>query len=84
MRKKLIKIIKEAGDVADAVGMKDWVIKDIADAIIKNGLLKDNKIYQLEFHGYGDWRCPKCGKHFGGYFEANYCSNCGIKFKKEQ
>ena len=38
MKKKLIKIIKEAGDVADAVGMKDWVIEDIADAIINSKL----------------------------------------------
>lgn len=40
-RDKLIDIIKDAGCVAEAVGMKDWVIEDIADAIIESGLLKD-------------------------------------------
>lgn len=37
-RNNLIEIIKEAGDVANAVGMKDWVVEDIADAIINSGL----------------------------------------------
>lgn len=49
--------------------------------LIEQDLLKDNNTYQLEYHGYGDWRCPKCGKHFGGYVLDNYCSNCGIKFE---
>ena len=58
--------------------------EDIIKLLIEQDLLKDNKAYYLEFKGYGDWRCPKCGKHFGGYFEANYCSDCGIKFNKEK
>lgn len=37
-RENLIKIIKEAGDIANAVGLKDWVIEDITDAIINSKL----------------------------------------------
>lgn len=57
------------------------IAEDTVEFLIEQDLLKDNKAYQLECHGYGDWRCPKCGKHFGGYVLDNYCSNCGIKFE---
>ena len=60
----------------------DDVAEDTIEFLIKQDLLKDNNAYSLEFKGYGDWRCPKCGKHFGGYFGDNYCSNCGIKFER--
>lgn len=59
------------------------IVEDTVEFLIEKDLLKDKNVYHLEFKGYGDWRCPKCGKHFGGYIETNYCSNCGIKFERE-
>lgn len=71
-----------AARVLEAKNIFDDIAEDTVELLIEHDLLKDNKTYQLECHGYGDWRCPKCGKHFGGYVEDNYCSNCGTKFER--
>jgi len=81
-RENLIKIIKEAGDIANAVGLKDWVIEDIADAIINSKLFcnspdamdeQEPHIYRwtaVEDDGYTHSEAGVAKNMFGAFIEA--------------
>ena len=94
-RDKLINIIKQhAHEEYDNIGdmpyywLDDCNLTDVADEACKNGLIKDDKVYQVQEYNYDEatgnkigFNCPACRGSFGINRLYQYCPKCGVRIK---
>ena len=94
-RDKLTNIIKKhAHEEYDNIGdmpyywLDDNNLSKIVDEVCKNGLIKDNQVYQVQEYDYDEttkkktgFTCPACGFKFGINKLYQYCPKCGARIK---
>ena len=94
-RNKLINIIKQhAHEEHDEIINEPyyWLgesnLSELADAMLKSGLVKDNQVYQVQEYDYDEatkkkigFTCPVCGFKFGINKLYQWCPKCGARIK---
>ena len=95
MRNKLINIIKQhAHEEHDNISempyywLDDYNLADIVDDMMKAGIIRDNKVYQVQEYNYDEatgkkigFNCPACGGSFGINRLYQWCPKCGARIK---
>ena len=94
MRNKLTNIIKQhAHEIYDDIInepcylIDSHIITDIADDMLKSGIIKDNQVYQVQEYDYDEnkkktgFTCPACSFKFGINKLYQYCAKCGARIK---
>jgi len=84
-REKLVEIINTTTKGV----LNDHYQGKLADAIIENGLLKDDNVYAVDEQEITIRQavCPKCGCFVGASYDSvlySYCPGCGIQLKRNR
>lgn len=84
-KEKLIKIINTTTKGV----LNEHFQGKLADAIIENGLIKDDSVYAVDEQEITIRQavCPKCGYFVGASYDSvlySYCPGCGVKIRSDR